>query len=188
MTILTSVALTLAVAIPLLLAGNLWYVVQYSLAGIPLALALLLGTPRSLPRGGRAAAMVFLLVSFPLAIWTAQLPASVAWVRLFGRSGGGGLWLHDVNAESLYVGLGVAAVMAAAAVAVALRIQTGLMLWGSFLLGALGTCIGIAAVYIVFRPGTLNGGVVQSIALAVWLAVLSAEWAVGLRAAQVTQV
>lgn len=182
--ILICVALTLAVAVPLLLAGNVWYMAQYSLAGLPLAIGAWLSTRQRSTRRQRTSAAMLLVASFPLAIWVGQLPTSVAWVRLFGRRGGGGLWLGDVNAESLYVGFCVAAMIAAATVALALRVQTGQLPWRSFLLGALGACLGLGIVYAVFRPGSLNGAIMQSISLAVWLAVLSVQWAVGFRAAE----
>lgn len=178
--VLLCVALTLVTALPLLLAGDIWYMAQYSLAGIPLAVGAWLSTRRR-PHRRRLAATALLVASFPLAIWAGQLPTSIAWVRLVAHRDGGGLWLGDVNSEALYIGLGVGVVVAAVAVQLALRLQVGHLSWPSFAIGALGSCFAMSVVFIALRSRNLDGAIVQSLALAVWLAALSFEWAIGFR-------
>jgi hypothetical protein len=178
-----SVVATLLVAVPLLLAGHVWFMAQFSAAGIPLAVGAWIAARARSEKMQKPSAMLLLVASFPLAIWLGQLPGSVAWVRWAGQYNGEGVLLPDINAESFYVGIVVAGVLTAAIVAIALRLQTGSLRWSSFAFAALAVCTALAVVYGAFRPGTVDGDVVQSLALAVWLGVLSLQWGLGLRRA-----
>jgi hypothetical protein len=120
-----SVVATLLVAVPLLLAGHVWFMAQFSAAGIPLAVGAWIAARARSGRMQKPSAMLLLVASFPFAIWPGQLPASVAWVRRAGHHNGEGVVLQDVNAESFYVGIVIAGLLTAAVVALALRFQTG---------------------------------------------------------------